>query len=174
MKYRDPLKQILAQTHSHWDHDGTRPALRQAFKKAMQCRTATLGAEVYASRNQQRIVYHTCKSRACPSCGYRATVQWQRERWAALPDGSYKGLTFTMPDVLWRLFRDNQPLVLASPIRRSPIGVVDCDNEKVHSLDRLSLAIAASPKPPSKTRFRLMGRRCPRSLPSVSCRPGTS
>lgn len=113
MKYRDPLKQILSQTQSHWDRGETRPAVRQAFHKAMQCRTATLGAEVYGSQNQERIVYHTCKSRACPSCGYRATVQWQRERWAALPDGSYKGITFTMPDVLWRLFHDNQALALA-------------------------------------------------------------
>jgi len=113
MKNRDPLKQILSQTLSHWDKDETRPAVRQAFRKAMQCRTATLGAEVYASQNQERIVYHPCKGPACSSCGYRATVQWQRERWAALPDVSYKGITFTMPDVLWRLFRDNQPLTPA-------------------------------------------------------------
>ena len=35
------------------------------------------------------------------------STQWQRERWAALPDVPYKGITFTMPDVLWSLFRDN-------------------------------------------------------------------
>ena len=113
MRYLDPLKQILFQTRSYWDHDETRPAVRRAFRKALQCRTPALGAEVYASESQERIVCHTCKSRACPSCGYRATVQWQRERWAALPDGSYKGITFTMPDVLWRFFCDNQPLAPA-------------------------------------------------------------
>ena len=57
----------------------------------------------------------TCKSRACPSCGYRANVQWLRERWAALPDALYKGITFTMPDLLWPLFRDNPPLAKALP-----------------------------------------------------------
>jgi len=119
MKYRDPLKQILAQTHSHWDHDGTRPALRQAFKKAMQCRTATLGAEVYASRNQQRIVYHTCKSRACPSCGYRATVQWQRERWAALPDGTFFGdSSATTSRWFWRLLSAARQLAWSIAIMR--------------------------------------------------------
>jgi Putative transposase/Transposase zinc-binding domain len=72
-----------------------------------------LGAEVYSSENQELVLYHTCKSRACPSCGYRANVQWLRERWAALPDVLYKGVTFTMPNQLWPFFRDNPPLAKA-------------------------------------------------------------
>ena len=90
-----------------------RPAVRRAFCKALQCRTAELGAEVYSSENQDLILYHTCKSRACPSCGYRANVQWLRERWAALPDALYKGITFTMPNQLGPLFRGNPPLAKA-------------------------------------------------------------
>jgi Putative transposase/Transposase zinc-binding domain len=113
MRYRNPLKQILSQTRSHWDRDQTRPSVRQAFRKALLCRTPALGAEVYASENQERVVFHTCKSRACPSCGHRATIQWQRERWAAMTDQPYKGITFTMPDVLWQLFHDNPGLVPA-------------------------------------------------------------
>ena len=115
MKYHDPLKQILSQTRPHWDRDETRPAVRWAFGKALQCRTPELGAEVYASEKEERIFYHTCKSRPCSSCGYRATVQWQRGRWAALPDALYKGITFTMPNVLWPLFRDNPLLAKALP-----------------------------------------------------------
>ncbi len=115
MKYHDPLRQILALTRPYWDSDKTRPAVSSAFMKALQCRTPALGAEVYTSANQEKIVYHTCKSRTCSSCGYRATVQWQRERWAALPDVPYKGITFTMPDVLWPLFRDNPHLTRALP-----------------------------------------------------------
>jgi Putative transposase/Transposase zinc-binding domain len=115
MTCHDPLKEILSRTRPHWDGDTTRPAARWAFGKALQCRTAELGAEVYASENQQLTVYHTCKSRPCSSCGCRATMQWQRERWAALPDVSYKGITFTMPDVLWPFFRDNPRLATALP-----------------------------------------------------------
>ena len=113
MKYHDPLRQILSQTRPHWDRDATRPAVRWAFGKALQCRTAELGGEVYGSESQQRTFYHPCKSRSCSSCGYRATMQWQRERWAALPDEIYNGITFTMPDTLWPLFRDNPPLAKA-------------------------------------------------------------
>src|SRR5258708_30716900 len=115
MKYHHPLWQILTQTRSHWDHEQSRPEVRNAFRKSLQCRTPALGAEVYASENCQRIVYHTCKSRACPSCGHWATIQWQRERWSALPDVPYKGITFTMPDLLWKLFRDNRSLASALP-----------------------------------------------------------
>src|SRR5712691_239480 len=113
MKYDDPLKQILSQTRPYWDRDETRTAVRWAFGKSLQCRTAELGGEVYESENQQHTFYHPCKSRPCSSCGYRATVQWQRERWAALPDIPYKGITFTMPDVLWSVFRHNRPLTKA-------------------------------------------------------------
>jgi hypothetical protein len=113
MKYYDPLKQILSKTRSYWDRDGTRPAVRWAFANALQCRTPELGAEVYGLDSHELIINHTCKSRPCSSCGYRATVQWQRERWAALPDALYKRITFTMPDVLWPIFRDNPRLAKA-------------------------------------------------------------
>jgi Putative transposase/Transposase zinc-binding domain len=117
VKYHDPLKRILSQTRPHWDREEMRSAVRKVFGKALQCRTAELGAEVYSSENHELILYHTCKSRACPSCGYRANIQWLRERWAALPDEIYKGITFTMPDVLWPVFHDNPPLVKAlSPL----------------------------------------------------------
>jgi hypothetical protein len=128
MKYHDPLKTILSQGRLYWDRDEMRPAARRVFDKARLCRTAELGAEVYFSENQELILYHTCKSCACPSCGYRANVQWLRERWAALPDALYKGITFTMPDLLWPFFRDNPSLAralpaLAAEVIRAQVGI---------------------------------------------------
>jgi hypothetical protein len=111
MRQRQPLKQILAGTRSHWDCAETRPAVRQNFEKTINCRTSALGAEVYASEAEEKLVYHTCKSRACPSCGYRATLLWQREQWTALPDIPYAGLVFTMPDALWPIFKQNRHLL---------------------------------------------------------------
>lgn len=115
MTQREPLKRVLSLTRSHWDQGKTRPAVREGFSKALRCRTPELGAEVYASNAEERIVYHTCKSRPCSSCGYRATVQWQRGWWAALPDTNYKGVTFTMPKELWPFFRDNRRLAHSLP-----------------------------------------------------------
>ncbi len=113
MKYRNPLKRILTETRSFWDHDDTRDVVRRVFASALQCRTAELGGEVYLSDGQEFIHHHTCKSRACTSCGNRASIQWRRERWAALPTQSYHGITFSMPDVLWPLFRNNPTLAKA-------------------------------------------------------------
>ena len=108
MKYRHPLKRVLRENRNLWDVESTRPAVRSAFTKALECGTAALGAEVYSSGREERVIFHTCKGRACSSCGARATSRWQRERWAALPDVPYKGITFTMPDVLWPFFRDRR------------------------------------------------------------------
>src|SRR5947209_5910441 len=100
MKRQDRLKDLLVQTRPHWDRPETRPAVRSAFTRAIQCRTLELGAEVFSSGTEEQVFCHTCKSPPCSSCGYRATQKWQRERFAALPDVPYKGITFTMPDVL--------------------------------------------------------------------------
>lgn len=132
MKYRNPLKRILTETRSSWDHDGTRDSVRGVFASALQCRTPELGAEVYASDSQEFIHYHTCKSRACTSCGNRASIQWRRERWAALPTQSYHGITFTMPNVLWPLFRDNPALAKALPALAA--GVIQAHAATRHSL----------------------------------------
>ena len=115
MRYKHPLKRILRENQSLWDTESTRLAVREAFTKVLLCGTAALGGEVYSSGMEDRAVFHTCKGRACSSCGARATSRWQRERWAALPDVQYKGITFTMPDVLWPLFR-NRNLARLLPV----------------------------------------------------------
>ena len=111
-----PLKRILALGRPHWDCPETRPAVREALRKVLDCGTAALGAEVFASAQATRVVYHTCKSRACPSCGYRATTLWQREQWRELPDIPYNHVTFTMPAVLWPIFQHNRHLLHDLPV----------------------------------------------------------
>jgi hypothetical protein len=115
MRLRQPLRQILASKRDYWDRDETRPAVRENFAKMIDCRTPVLGAEVYASETEEKLVWHTCKSRACPSCGHRATLLWQREQWAALPDIPYTGVVLTMPDVCWPIFRQNRHLLYDLP-----------------------------------------------------------
>ncbi|MBZ5549482.1 MAG: transposase [Acidobacteriia bacterium] len=112
MRNRELLKQILEATRDLWDRPETRPDVRENFARMLNCRTAALGAEVYASpTGEKTIFYHTCKSRACPSCGYRATLLWQEEMRALLPDIRYAGVGFTMPNVLWPIFKQNRHLL---------------------------------------------------------------
>jgi len=111
MLLKEPLKQILIDGRDIWDNNDTQPFVRETFRKMIRCRTAALGWQVYASDTEERRVYHTCKARSCPSCGYRATLQWQREQWTQLPDISYSGLVFTMPGRLWHIFKENRHLL---------------------------------------------------------------
>ena len=99
-----------------WDRDDTRPAVWEAFAKVVDCGTEALGAEIFASNTEERVVYHTCKSRACPSCGYQATRAWQRDQWRELPDVPYAHVCLTMPDVLWPLFQRNRHLLHDLPV----------------------------------------------------------
>jgi hypothetical protein len=121
MRNEQPLKQILGSTRAHWDRPKTREAVRENFAKMVDCRTPALGAEVYASETEEKLVYHTCKSRACPSCGHRATQLWQREQWSALPDVPYAGIVLTMPDVLWPVFQQNRHLLHDLPALGSAV-----------------------------------------------------
>ncbi len=111
MHNRQPLKEILIATRSHWDRPEVRPAVRENFGKMIDCRTPALGTEVFRSETEEKLVYHTCKSRSCPSCGQRATLLWQRDQWSALPDIPYSGIGLTMPNVLWPIFGQNRQLL---------------------------------------------------------------
>ena len=104
------LQTILILGRHHWDRDGYDDDSRRAFNRALQCKTPALGGRVYASTDKEEVFYNTCKSPACSSCGHQATIQWQRERWCALPEGRYLGITFTMPNTLWPLFGENPRL----------------------------------------------------------------
>lgn len=111
MQLRNPLKQILEATREIWDRPGTRPAIRKNFAALLDCGTAALGWEVYASKTEERRCYHRCRSRFCPSCGYRATLLWLEQQEAALPDTPYSGIVFTMPRELWTIFKTNRHLL---------------------------------------------------------------
>jgi hypothetical protein len=105
-----PLRQILIDSRDLWDTPEFRESVRKNFIKVIECGTAALGSEVFASDSQMLVLHHRCKSRTCPSCGHRATQSWQRNLWAALPDVPYASLTFTMPEQLWPLFHANRRL----------------------------------------------------------------
>ena len=111
MQDRRLLKQILAATRDVWDRPGTRPTVRKNFAAILDCGTPALGWEVYASDTEERRCYHRCKSRFCPSCGYRATLLWLDEQESALPDIPYAGIVFTMPRELWTIFKRNRHLL---------------------------------------------------------------
>lgn len=77
----------------------------------IECGTPALRWLTYASETEIRRVYHTCKVRTCPSCGYRAILQWQLEQETDLPNIMYSGLVFTMSRPFWHIFKENWHLL---------------------------------------------------------------
>ncbi len=112
---RYTLKELLKDTLPDWDQDGTLQNVRENFWKIINCGTEALGANIYASETEQRIVYHTCKSPFCPSCGARSAAIWQEEIETALPQIPYIEINFTMPQVFWPLFQRNRHLLSDLP-----------------------------------------------------------
>jgi hypothetical protein len=105
------LKEFLRETLPDWDHDATPLNTRENLWKLINCRTAALGSEVFASSTEMRIVYHSCKSRFCPSCGARAAGMWQQELEAIIPRMPYREINLTMPQVFWPIFQHNRHLL---------------------------------------------------------------
>ena len=115
MIVQHPLRQILIETRSQWDHEGIPANVRDNLRKVIECGTIALGAEVYASQTESKLVFHTCKSRFCTSCGQRTTEDWQRDMEAFLPDILYIGITLTMPAEFRPMLQQNKHLLRDIP-----------------------------------------------------------
>src|SRR5437868_5609278 len=109
------IKQLLSDTRAHWDHDRTPAHVRDTFWKIINCGTTALGAEVYASEIESKLVFHTCKSRFCTSCGQRATEAWQEDLQAVLPDIPYIGITLTLPMEFRTILQQNGHILHGMP-----------------------------------------------------------
>jgi hypothetical protein len=110
-----PVKQLLLDTRGYWDHEGTPSHVRETFLKIIRCGTMALGAEVYASEIESKLVFHTCKSRFCTSCGQRSTEAWQEGLEAVLPDIPYVGITLTMPMEFRTILQQNRHILHGIP-----------------------------------------------------------
>lgn len=115
MSREHPIKQILLETRAYWDHQGTPDRVRENFLRIIECGTIALGAEIYASETESKLVFHTCKSRFCTSCGQRATEAWQEDLEAILPDVPYIGITLTMPMEFRTILQQNRDLLQCVP-----------------------------------------------------------
>ena len=86
------------------------PSHKRALNDIIQCRTETLGGQVYRCDHCDDLhySYHSCKNRHCPKCMNDAADEWlekQKDRLLPVP---YFMATFTLPDSLRRLARSNQ------------------------------------------------------------------
>jgi hypothetical protein len=91
---------------------GTRmlPSHRRAMRDIEQCRTETLGGQVYYCDQcqQAQYSYHSCKNRHCPKCQNEAAQHWLAEQQDLLLPVPYFLVTFTLPSELREVARSHQ------------------------------------------------------------------
>src|SRR5580704_2555439 len=96
-RQRGNLYRLFKENPEFWDHEGVRHDARFAIHRALLCGTKSLGAEIYSSLAGEVYTFpHTCKSRACNSCGYWRTIRWQQDVSSQLPDIPYAGVILTI------------------------------------------------------------------------------
>jgi hypothetical protein len=118
------IKQILLSNQNWWQFygkhkDNLRLAILISIVKLLSCKHIIRGYQTYQCSNPNcphiKYVHHTCKSKACSSCGKKATELWIKKQLQLLPNTSWQHITFTMPSELWDFFWTNRELLNLIP-----------------------------------------------------------
>ena len=124
MRKKYTIKQILTTNQSWWrfyeKHKTVlRPAIPKAIVKLLSCRHIVRGYSEYRCQNPAcphlKRIHFTCKSKACSSCGKKATEVWIEKQQQILPRTSWQHIVFTMPSELWDFFWLNRELLNVIP-----------------------------------------------------------
>jgi hypothetical protein len=86
------------------------PSHRRAMQDIEQCRTQSLGGQLYycAQCQQQRYSYHSCKNRHCPKCQNQQANEWLEKQSELLLPTHHFLVTFTLPAELRPIARRHQ------------------------------------------------------------------
>jgi len=92
------------------------PSHVQAIGDIVGCRTEAMGGKLVACDDcgHFRLVYHSCRNRACPGCHGKETARWLSARAGELLPVMYHHVVFTLPWQLRRLMRTHQRVLLAA------------------------------------------------------------
>ena len=81
-----------------WDREGTRSSVRETFAKVVDCGTEALGAEVFASEGEERVVLshlrmpYFCRAHCCNTCAPRTGRSCRRCRFLLNSGQSTSGM----------------------------------------------------------------------------------
>lgn len=87
-----------------------RPVVHRDVERMLKCKTSALGYSCYKCHNcgEEKVVYNTCKSRFCNSCGVKYSKQRALNIESKLIAGNHRHLVFTISDFLWKLFLEDR------------------------------------------------------------------
>lgn len=89
------------------------PSHRRAMQDIENCRTESLGGQVYFCKQcqAQRYSYHSCKNRHCPKCQNEQANDWLAAQQSLLLPVTHFLVTFTLPAELRVLARSHQKTI---------------------------------------------------------------
>jgi len=114
------IKQILISNQNWWrfynaHKDNIRNDILVCITKLLSCKHYIRGYHKYLCSNSKcthvKYIPHTCKCKACSSCGKKATEIWIQTQGQILPQTQWQHITFTMPSELWDFFWLNRSML---------------------------------------------------------------
>ena len=123
-----------------WKEGKVRHGVFSHVRRMLSCRTPKLGLTLYrcTSCDAVRVVPHSCKSVACPSCGKVRTDQWCKELLSDIIDTAYRHLVFTLPWQLRLPIYDNRDRLLQVLFRAATDAVLSLTTGNPAPLGRKS------------------------------------
>lgn len=108
------------------------PEVYKAVNQTKACRTEKLGHDVYQCPdcNKKIKVFHSCKNRFCPTCGYVDTHKWADRFIDKLIDCEHHHITFTLPASLRQLALSNKRVIHNLMMRAAGEAILDWFNCK--------------------------------------------
>lgn len=90
-----------------------RSVVIKEINRLLSCKTDELGYSLYKcpTCNHETMIHNTCKCRTCPSCGIKYAKQRTQNILNHLYKCPHRHITFTIPDILWPLFRKDRSLL---------------------------------------------------------------
>jgi hypothetical protein len=113
--------------NAHWDNytkspkEYIKPEQYKAVNAIRVCRTKALGVDIYACEEcgEIREVYHSCKNRFCPTCGWQDTVRWANRVKGQMMNIPHRHAVLTLPHGLNGLIKRNGKHILNILMRTS-------------------------------------------------------
>jgi Putative transposase/Transposase zinc-binding domain len=102
------------------------PSHLRAMQDIENCRTASLGGQVYLCNQCQalRYSYHSCKNRHCPKCQNEQANEWLKQQRELLLPTHHFLVTFTLPDELRSVARSHQKTIYNLLFRASSAALL--------------------------------------------------
>ena len=135
--FQDHWEEFLRQRKDEIPED-MQPSVIEAVSKMLRCGTKEMGYAIYLCPNcrqhPEKVVFFTCKSRFCTSCGKAYVDDWVDKMSTQILDVSHRHLVFTIPEQLrariyWnrellKILSDTAAKVVMENVQNATAGII--------------------------------------------------